>query len=106
MTRLDAYSDGGPLGLLQTPPSEVKEKRYKLLKEETVTVDLLHRSVPAKYTYKGLCSVSGESPIRPESMQKVLGGKFGDALEDLSKGMTGIAKAFPPSQLVAKGYTL
>jgi hypothetical protein len=64
-------------------------------KEETVTVDLLHRAVPAKHTDEGLRALSGESPIRPESVQKYLGPRFGDALEDVSKAMLDLAKSLP-----------
>ena len=45
---LNAYSKGVSLGLLQPNPREVKEQRRKMRKEETVTVDLLHRAVPAE----------------------------------------------------------
>jgi hypothetical protein len=48
-------------------------------KEETVTVDLLHRAVPAKHTDEGLRALSRETPIHPEGVQKYLQGKFGDA---------------------------
>jgi hypothetical protein len=41
---LNAYSKGVSLGLFQPTPKEVKEKRRKMRKEETVTVDLLHRA--------------------------------------------------------------
>ena len=34
-------------------------------KEETVTIDLLHRAIPAKHTDEGLRALSGESPIHP-----------------------------------------
>ena len=51
---LNAYSRGGCLGLFQPTPREVKEMRQKMRKEETVTVDLLHRAVPAKHTDEGL----------------------------------------------------
>ena len=54
-------------------------------KEETVTIDLLHRAVPAKYTDEGLRAFSGENPIRPERVQKYLEGKFGDALKMFRK---------------------
>ena len=62
--------------------------------------------MPAKHTNEGLRALSGESPIRPESMQKYLEGKFGDALEDVSKAMLELAKSLPPSQLAEKAYTL
>jgi len=51
---LNAYSKGPSLGLFQPMPREVKEQRRKMRKEEIVTVDLLHRAVPAKYTHEGL----------------------------------------------------
>jgi len=47
---LNAYSKGVSLGLFQPTPTEVKEKRQKMRREETVTVDLLHRAVPARHT--------------------------------------------------------
>ena len=65
-------------------------------KEETVSVDLLHRAVPAKHTNEGLRALSGESPIRPESVQKHMEGKFGDASEDVSSAMMELAKSLPP----------
>jgi hypothetical protein len=103
---LNAYSKGVSLGLFQPTPKEVKEQRRKMRKEETVTVDLLHRAVPAKHTDEGLRALSGERPIHPESVQKYLEGKFGDALEDVSKAMRELAKSLPPSQLAEKAYTL
>jgi hypothetical protein len=75
-------------------------------KKETVTVDLLHRAVPAKHTDEGLRALSGESPIRPESVQKYLESKFGDALEDVSNAMLELAKSLPPSELAEKAYGL
>jgi len=103
---LNAYSKGVSLGLFQPTPKEVKEQRRKMSKEETVTVDLLHRAVPAKHTGEGLRALSGESPIHPTSVQKYLEGKFGDALEDVSNAMLELAKSLPPSQLAEKAYAL
>jgi hypothetical protein len=56
---LTAYSAGVSLGLFQPTPKEVKEQRRKMRKEETVTVDLLHRAVPGKHTEEGLRALSG-----------------------------------------------
>ena len=67
---LDAYSKGVSLGLFQPTPKEVKEQRKKMRKEETVAIALLHRAVPAKHTDEGLRAISGESPIRPESVEE------------------------------------
>jgi hypothetical protein len=103
---LNAYSKGVSLGPYQPTAREVKEQRQKMRKEETVTVDLLHRAVPAKHTDEGLRALSGESPIHPESMQKYLESKFGDALEEVSNAMVDLAKSFPPSHLGEKAYAL
>ncbi len=78
---LNAYLKRVFLGLFQPTPTQLKEQRRKMPKEETVTVDLLRRAVPARYTEEGLRALSGESPIRPESVQKYLEGKFSDALK-------------------------
>jgi hypothetical protein len=103
---LNAYLKGVSLGLFQPTPAEVKEQRRKMRKEETVTIDLLNRAVPARYTGERLRALSGDSPIRPESVQKYLEGKFGDALEDASAAMLELAKSLPLAQLAEKAYGL
>jgi hypothetical protein len=60
-------TQGISLRLFQPTPKEVKEQRRKMRKEERVSIDLLHRAVPAKRTDDGLRALSGESPIRPET---------------------------------------
>ena len=70
MAGLNACPKGVSPGVFQSTPREVKEMRQKMRKEETVTVDLLHRAVPAKHTDEGLRALSGERPIHPESVQK------------------------------------
>jgi hypothetical protein len=62
--------------------------------------------VPAKHADEGLRALSGENPIRPESVQKYLKGKFGEALEDVSAAMMELAKSLPPSQLAEKAIGL
>jgi hypothetical protein len=71
-----------------------------------VTVDLLHRAGPAKHTDEGLRALSGESPIRPESRQKYLEGKFGDAFGDVSNARLGPARSLPASELAGRAYAL
>jgi len=85
---------------------EVKEQRQKMRREETVTIDLLHRVVPAKHTDEGLRALSGESPIRPDSVQKYLESKFGDALDEVYKAMVDLAKSIELSRLAEKAYGL
>ena len=96
MGGLNAYSKGVSLGLFQPTPREVKEQRRRMRKEEILAIDLLHRAVPAKHTNQGFRALSGEIPIHPESVQKYLEGKFGDASEDVSSAMMELAKSLPP----------
>ena len=99
---LNAYSKGVSLGLFQPTPREVKEQRQRMRKEETVTIDLLHRAVPAKHTDEGLRALSDGRLIQPGSAQKYLESKFGDALEDVSNAIEGIHTSFlkPPCRHV------
>ena len=106
MAGLNAYSKEISLGLFQPTPKEVKEKRRKMRKEETVTIDLLNCAVTATYTDEGMRALSEESPIRPERVQKYLESEFGDALEDVSRAMLDLAKSLPPSELAPKAYAL
>ena len=44
MTGPNVYSTGVSLGVFQPTPTEIKEQRRKMRKEEKVTVDLLPRA--------------------------------------------------------------
>lgn len=103
---LNAYSKGVRLGLFQPSPQEVKKKRRELRKEETVTVDLLHRAVPAMHTDDGLRAVSKDRPIKPESVRRYLENKFGDALDDAHAAMMALAKSMSAARLAEGGFKL
>ena len=103
---LNAYSKGLALGLFQPTSKAIKEQRQKLRKEETVTVDLLHRAVPVRHTEEGLRAVSRDKPIHPESVETYLEGKFGDALDEVTEVMLELARSLTPSELAEKAYAL
>ena len=103
---LNAYSKGVALGLFQPTPKAVREQRQKLRGDEVVTVDLLHRAVPARHTDKGLRALSNDRPISPESVKRYLEGKFGDAVDEVYDAMKGLAKSLTPSELAEKAYYL
>ena len=71
-----------------------------------MTVDLLHRAVPARYTDEGLRAVSGDRPIHPESVETYLESRFGDALDEVTEAMLQLVRFLPPSELAHKAYTL
>jgi len=103
---LNAYSKGVSLGLFQPTPPEVKEQRRKMRAEEALSVDLLHRAVPARQTPDGLRALSKDRPINPESVERYLEGKFGEALGDAEEAMTQLARSLPLSELAVRGYAL
>jgi hypothetical protein len=103
---LNAYSKGVALGLFQPTPKAVREQRQKLPRDEVVTVDLLHRAVPARHTDEGLRALSNDRPISPESVKRYLESKFGDALDEVYDAMKGLAKSLTPSELAGKAYPL
>ena len=103
---LNAYSKGVALGLFQPTPKDVREQRQKLRRDEVVSVDLLHRAVPARHTEEGLRALSNDRPISSESVKRYLESKFGDALDEVYEAMKELAKFLTPSELAEKAYTL
>jgi hypothetical protein len=103
---LNAYAKGQALGLFKPKPKEVKEKRAKLEAEETISVDLLHRAVPAKQTDEGLRALSKGKPIDPASVERYLESKFGEALGPARDAMKRLARSRTPAALDAEAYHL
>ncbi len=106
VTGLNAYSKGKALGLFKPTPVEVKEKRQAPPGAETLTIDLLHRAVPAQQTSAGLRALSKEKPIDPDSVQRYLESKFGDALKETYEAMRLLAKSRSSAELAEEAYHL
>lgn len=103
---LNAYSKGVALGLFHPAPEEVREKRRALRRGERLTVDLLGRAVPVVATPEGLRALSGDRPIRPDSVRRYLESKFGDRLAEVREAMRRLASALPPAELHARAFHL
>lgn len=103
---LNAYSKGVSLGLFTPTPTEVRQKRKALPPKAAITVDLLHRAVPAVYTDAGLRALSKEVPIDPASVDRYLLSKFGDPLDDVYDAMMTLAKSMKPPDIADRGYAL
>lgn len=103
---LNAYSKGKSLGLFSPTPEDVRKKRREMRKKEGISVDLLHRAVPARHTDEGLRALSKDKPINPESVRRYLESKFGDALDDARSAMMKLARSFPVSELADRAYHL
>ncbi len=103
---LNAYSKGVSLGLFTPSPEEVREQRRKLRPKETITVDLLHRAVPAVHTKEGLRALSHEKPTDPASVERYLEAKFGEGYGAARAAMQALAKSRPPAKLAAEAFSL
>ena len=103
---LNAYTKGVSLGLFTPTPQEIKEQRQRLRTDTICTVELLHRAVPIQQTEAGLRALSDNRPISPESVQRYLQSKFGEALDTVYQAMVHLAKSRPPARLAAEAYHL
>jgi hypothetical protein len=103
---LNAYSKGVAIGLFTPTPSEVREQRRKLRPAETISVQLLHRAVPAVRTAEGLRALSKGRPIEPASVERYLESKFGEALDEVRKAMMQLAAVLEPERLAREAYAL
>ncbi len=103
---LNAYSKGKALGLFSPTPEDVRKKRKEMREQEGVSVDLLHRAVPATQTPDGLRALSKDKPIKPKSVQKYLESKFGEALDDAYDSMKELAGSRSKNELAGRAYAL
>jgi len=103
---LNAYSKGVRLGLFTPTPKEVKEARQKAAPGKELGIDLLGRAVPAVHTPGGIRALSKDRPTTPESVERYLVSKFGDAFADVRNAMRALAKSIPPARLSAEAFRL
>lgn len=64
------------------------------------------RSVAAVNTPDGIRATAKEKPIQPESVERYLEGKFGDALPDVRRAMDELCRSFPSRELAYKAFSL
>lgn len=103
---LNAYSKGVLLGLFEPTPTKVKEQRKKARPRGSFQVALLGRAVPALHTAEGVRATAKDKPITPESVARFLKSKLGDALPDVRRAMTILARSMPPAALAGTGFHL
>lgn len=103
---LNAYAKGKALGLFKPAPEDVRRERERLAHGAQMHVDLLHRAVPVEVTPGGLRAVSKGKPVAPESVQRYLESRFGDALGAVEEAMTHLARSLPVDELARRAYSL
>lgn len=103
---LNAYAKGKSLGLFKPAPEEVRKERKRLDQGAQMHVDLLHRAVPVAVTPDGLRALSKGKPIAPQSVERYLEGKFGDALGAVERAMEKLAGSLDADELAGSAYSL
>ena len=105
---LTAQSKGQRLGIFTPSPTEARRKRAEAAKKAGVfPVALLGRAVPVLYTANGLRAVGkDQKPMSPDSVEKYLGSKFGDALPAERAAMGKLAQSRSAEALADQGFRL
>lgn len=105
---LTAQSKGQRLGIFTPSPAEVRKKRAQKAREAGVfRLELLGRAVPVLHTDDGLRAVGkDQKPVTPQSVEKYLASKFGDALADVRAAMMDLARSRRPAVLAEEAFRL
>jgi hypothetical protein len=96
---------GRRLGIFKPTPKELKKVRERERGEE-FRVELLGRASPAVNTEEGVRAVVKSEPIEPETVERYLESKFGEALPEARKAMMELASALDPDELAQQGFSL
>jgi hypothetical protein len=102
---LNAQAKGRRLGIFKPAEAGKAPPSKKPRLGEEFWVELLGRPVPVVQTDRGLRAISGARPVEPESVERYLEGKFGEALESVRRAMAALANSLEPAELAAKAYT-
>jgi len=103
---LNAYSKGKSFGIFRPAPETVEREQERLAKGKAMTIELLHRAVPAVRTPEGLRALSRVSPVSPASVECYLAATFGTALGAVEAAMRSLARSLPPEELAGRAYAL
>jgi hypothetical protein len=105
VTGLNAQAKGQRLGIFD-PAEEKGEKARQRAPDERFFVEILGRPVPVVNTDQGIRALTKDKPVEPDSVQRYLENKFGEALEDVRAAMQALASSYQPEQLARRAYPL
>ena len=107
VTGLNAQSKGRRLGIFSEQPEEDKpEKQRQHKADDTFSLVILGRHIPAINTPDGIRAVEKDKPIQPASVQRYLETKFGADLSQVQEAFKDLASSYPPEELKLKAYQL
>jgi hypothetical protein len=107
LTGLTAQAHGQALGIFN--PSEggkEKAKPQNAGEGSVFTQQFFGRQITVVRTKEGIRAVSKGEPIKPESVERYLQGKFGEALPEARAAMEHLAKSLAPKELSKQAYAL
>jgi hypothetical protein len=107
LTGSTAQAHGQALGIYT--PKEKKDEKKKAKDSKSLEVfsqQFLAKKIPMVRTSDGLRAVGNGQPIQPESVERYLASKFGDALPEARDAMQELARSVPPKELGLSAYAL
>ena len=102
---LNAQSKGRSLGIFK-PGDKAAEKEKGRKKSAEYRVELLGRAVSVVQTEAGIRAAIKGKATEPESVERYLKSKFGDALPEVRQAMQKLAASRKPSELAVQAYSL
>ena len=103
VAELNAQSKGRKLGIYKPAAKAPTEKPKPKVKE---VIDLLGRAVPVETTQAGAMAVLKGTPIKADSVERYLEGKFGEHLVAVRQAMAKLATKFSPEELAERAFGL
>jgi hypothetical protein len=108
---LNAQIKGRRLGIFEATGEPPKARRAAAKRKtapagKRVEVELMHRTVPALRTPKGLRALDRDRVVEPETVERYLESKFGDRLPAVRQAMERLAASRAPKQLATEAYEL
>jgi hypothetical protein len=103
---LNAYSKGKSIGIFKPNKTKISDQRRTLSDDEVIYVDLMGRAIPTKSCDEGSLAIDKGKPISPDSVERYLEKKFGDALKDTRSAMERLARAYRPKDLADQAFAL
>lgn len=104
---LNAQSKGRRLGIYdQAQTDEARKAAREQQPEEQYVVGLMGRSVPVINTKYGVRALTEGKPDNPQSVQRYLENKFGEALPEVRAAMEELAKSISQDELKRRAYEL
>ena len=97
---------GRAIGLFEPGEEDLPARRQAMTAEDTITIALLGRGVPAVRTNDGIRALDKETPATPASVERYLAKAFGEALEPVRAAMTDLARRYEPRELNRIGFRL